>query len=88
MKIIKILVMAGICGALPLSAMATPFLRLVPTPGTTPVHSVSQPDSKQILIFEPLHDTLTPDCILTLTVAGMSFAGIWLCGRKVTVGNK
>ena len=86
---VKGLVMAGIiCSALPLSTMATPFLRLAPTAGTTPVQGVGQPDPKQILTFVPFHDTLTPDCILTLTVAGMSFAGIWLCGRKVTAGNK
>jgi hypothetical protein len=85
MKMIKIFVLAGICGALPLSTVAAPFLRLVPT-DRTPVHRAG-PDSKQVLPFEPFQDTFVPDCLTTLTLAGMSFAGIWLCGRKFSANN-
>jgi hypothetical protein len=86
MKMIKIFVLAGICGALPLSTMAAPLLRLA-SPDNMPVHHADQPDSKQILTFEPLQNTFGPNCFTSLALAGMSFAGIWLCGRKFPTSN-
>jgi hypothetical protein len=43
-------------------------------------------DPGSLLTLEPLGGSV-PDAPSTVFLAGMSFAGFWLCGRKLTAGN-
>ncbi|HSY43268.1 MAG TPA: hypothetical protein VK811_05115 [Candidatus Acidoferrum sp.] len=44
-------------------------------------------DPGQLLTLEPLPTGSVPDAPSTCFLAGLSFAGFWLCGRKLSTGN-
>ncbi|HSY43267.1 MAG TPA: hypothetical protein VK811_05110 [Candidatus Acidoferrum sp.] len=45
------------------------------------------PDPGQLLTLEPLPTGSVPDAPSTVILAGLSFAGFWLCGRKLSPDN-